>query len=63
MEGAHKAFVYYNPHTVEHKKLSPITSEQVRNAFGSQNVEVFNDSGKLLEFDINLLYLAEKINS
>ena len=48
MEGADKAFVYYNPHTVEHKKLSPITSEQVRNAFGSQNVEVFNDSGKLL---------------
>jgi UDP-N-acetylmuramate: L-alanyl-gamma-D-glutamyl-meso-diaminopimelate ligase len=48
MEGADNAFVYYNPHTVEHKKLSPITSEQVRNAFGSQNVEVFNDSGKLL---------------
>ena len=48
MEGADKAFVYFNPHTVEHKKLSPITSEQVRNAFGSQNVEVFNDSGKLL---------------
>ena len=48
MEGADKAFVYFNPHTVEHKKLSPITSEQVRMAFGSNNVEVFNDSTKLL---------------
>jgi UDP-N-acetylmuramate: L-alanyl-gamma-D-glutamyl-meso-diaminopimelate ligase len=48
MEGADKAYVYFNPHTVEHKKLSPITSEHVRMEFGSNNVEVFNDSAKLL---------------
>lgn len=48
MEGADKAYVYFNPHTVEHKKLAPISSEQVRDAFGSSNVEVFNDSQALL---------------
>jgi len=48
MEKADEAFVYYNPHTVEHKKLDSITPGQVRDAFGSANVKVYNDSGLLL---------------
>ena len=29
MNDADEAIVYYNPHTVEHKKLKPVSSEQV----------------------------------
>ncbi len=46
---ADEAIVYFNPHTIEHKKLKPITAEQVKQAFGSNNVIVFTDSKELLE--------------
>jgi UDP-N-acetylmuramate: L-alanyl-gamma-D-glutamyl-meso-diaminopimelate ligase len=49
MSLADKAFVYFNPHTIEHKKLPPITKEQVRSAFGSDNVTVYTNSNELLE--------------
>ncbi len=49
MAKADKAYVYFNPHTVEHKKLKPITTEQVKSAFGGNNVIVFNDSALLVE--------------
>ena len=45
---ADKAFVYFNPHTIAHKKLKPITEEQVKEAFGGNNVEVYTDSKKLV---------------
>jgi UDP-N-acetylmuramate: L-alanyl-gamma-D-glutamyl-meso-diaminopimelate ligase len=48
MAKADKAFIYFNPHTVAHKKLKPITPEQVRAAFGSDNVTVYDDSARLL---------------
>ncbi len=44
MEQADKAFVYFNPKVLEHKKLPPISAEEVRKAFGTENVEVFTDS-------------------
>jgi UDP-N-acetylmuramate: L-alanyl-gamma-D-glutamyl-meso-diaminopimelate ligase len=47
MSTADKAFVYFNPHTIEHKRLSPITPDQVREAFGDQHVEVFTSSDQL----------------
>lgn len=49
MKDANQAFVYYNPKTIEHKQLAPITPEQVAEAFGSDNVTVFTDSNKLVE--------------
>jgi UDP-N-acetylmuramate: L-alanyl-gamma-D-glutamyl-meso-diaminopimelate ligase len=49
MKDADKAYVYYNPKTIEHKKLQTITPKQVVEAFGGGNVEVFTDSGKLIE--------------
>jgi UDP-N-acetylmuramate: L-alanyl-gamma-D-glutamyl-meso-diaminopimelate ligase len=48
MAQATKAFVYFNPHTVEHKKLIPITVDQVQQAFGTDNVDVFTDSALLI---------------
>lgn len=48
MELADKAFVYFNPHTIAHKKLKPITGQQVKDAFGGNNIEVYTDSKKLV---------------
>ena len=47
MEQADKAFVYFNPKVLEHKKLPAISAEEVRKAFGTENVEVFTDSQAL----------------
>ncbi|MCE3279575.1 MAG: UDP-N-acetylmuramate-alanine ligase [Bacteroidetes bacterium] len=48
MELADEAIVYFNPHTIEHKKLKPITEEQVKNAFGGKNISVCTSSKQLL---------------
>jgi UDP-N-acetylmuramate: L-alanyl-gamma-D-glutamyl-meso-diaminopimelate ligase len=45
---ADQAFVYFNPHTIEHKRLSPITAEQVKEAFGTDNVRVYTSSSDLM---------------
>jgi UDP-N-acetylmuramate: L-alanyl-gamma-D-glutamyl-meso-diaminopimelate ligase len=65
MKKADRAIVYFNPHTIAHKKLKPITEEQVRRAFGDKRIEVFTDSGKLTETlkgmnwtDANLLMMS-----
>lgn len=49
MAVADEAYVYYNDHTISHKKLDPITPEEVKEAFNSENVTVYNDSKKLFE--------------
>lgn len=48
MKDADQAFVYYNPKTIAHKQLTPITPKQVESAFGSENVTVFTYSGELV---------------
>ena len=47
MAEADIAYVYFNPKVIEHKRLTPITAEEVRNAFGTENVEVFTESEAL----------------
>ena len=47
MAEADIAYVYFNPKVIEHKRLTPITSDEVRDAFGTKNVEVFTDSEAL----------------
>jgi UDP-N-acetylmuramate: L-alanyl-gamma-D-glutamyl-meso-diaminopimelate ligase len=49
MELADEAIVYFNQHTIEHKKLKPISEEQVKNAFGGNNIRVITNSNQLLE--------------
>ena len=49
MAQADKAFVYFNPKVIEHKRLTPISAEEVREAFGTENVEVFTSSEALQE--------------
>lgn len=49
MDAADQALVYFNPKTLEHKQLEPITAGQVKAAFGG-NVKVYTDSDLLFEF-------------
>jgi len=48
MKYADKAIVYFNPETIKHKRLEDISKEQVKQAFASDNIEVFIDSNKLV---------------
>ncbi|MFL5763801.1 MAG: UDP-N-acetylmuramate--L-alanine ligase [Bacteroidia bacterium] len=48
---ADTAIVYFNHHTIEHKKLKPITEEQVKRAFGGNNIRVITDS-KVLQDEL-----------
>ncbi|MDH4473588.1 MAG: Mur ligase family protein [Fluviicola sp.] len=49
MNAADKALVYFSEEVVKHKKLEPITKEQVQAAFGG-NVTVVNDTAEVLAF-------------
>jgi UDP-N-acetylmuramate: L-alanyl-gamma-D-glutamyl-meso-diaminopimelate ligase len=62
---ADEAIVYFNSHTIEHKKLKPITEEQVKQAFGGNNIKVYTNSKVLLDdllkinfVDKNLLMMS-----
>jgi UDP-N-acetylmuramate: L-alanyl-gamma-D-glutamyl-meso-diaminopimelate ligase len=50
MDQADEAIVYFNPHTIAHKKLKPITEEQVRSAFGRNDIRIFTESSKVKEY-------------
>ena len=39
--------MYFNPKVIEHKRLTPITADEVREAFGTKNVAVFTESEAL----------------
>lgn len=49
MEAADVAFVYFNPHTVEHKKLEPVSPELIYENFGKPGLIVTTDSDALFE--------------
>lgn len=50
MAMADEAIVYYNPHTVAHKKLENIEPEIIREAFAQPGLQVFTDSKALTSF-------------
>jgi len=47
MSMADEGYVYYSNHTIKHKELESITPKQVKEAFGSENVIIYNDSDEL----------------
>ncbi len=55
MQAADEAIVYFNPHTLAHKKLPAISIEEVKNAFNSTDMQVYTDSALLIKHlqDIN----------
>jgi len=54
MNGADEAIVYFNPHTLKHKKLPDITKKEVKKAFGRKDLEVFTDSDELRTYLLGL---------
>jgi UDP-N-acetylmuramate: L-alanyl-gamma-D-glutamyl-meso-diaminopimelate ligase len=53
MANADVPVVYYNPHTVEHKKLEPISDKFIADAFADNRIKVFTDSSALKDFLTN----------
>jgi UDP-N-acetylmuramate: L-alanyl-gamma-D-glutamyl-meso-diaminopimelate ligase len=49
MNAADEALVYFSPAVVAHKKLEPLTTEQVQTAFGGK-VKVVNNTQEVLDF-------------
>jgi UDP-N-acetylmuramate: L-alanyl-gamma-D-glutamyl-meso-diaminopimelate ligase len=49
MDAADRAIVYFNPHTIQLKKLPPITAQQVKEGFDNKRLEVFTDSKLLMQ--------------
>ncbi len=49
MNAADKALVYFSPEVVAHKRLDPITIEEVKSAFGG-NVHVVNETNEVMKF-------------
>ncbi len=47
MDMADEAIVYFNAHTIEHKKLPPITVEQVRKSFAREDIIVIDTTEAL----------------
>ena len=52
MNEADTACVYFNPHTLAHKKLPPLTAEKIKHFFNNETLNVFNDSAKLKTYII-----------
>ena len=49
MEDADEAIVFFNPKTIEHKRLDPITAEEVTAAFDKKGLRVFTDPNLLFD--------------
>lgn len=47
MDKADVAYVYFNPEVIAHKRLQPISVDQVKAAFGKENLEVLTDAAEL----------------
>jgi UDP-N-acetylmuramate: L-alanyl-gamma-D-glutamyl-meso-diaminopimelate ligase len=65
MERADTAYVYFNPRTIEAKKLKPLSAEAVARAFATKHLKVFTDSAELFDVlkktdwtDKNLLLMS-----
>jgi UDP-N-acetylmuramate: L-alanyl-gamma-D-glutamyl-meso-diaminopimelate ligase len=58
LEKASRAFVYFNPHQVEIKKLEPLSEENVKEAFSGRNVMVYNDADAMFRYIKSLHFSA-----
>jgi UDP-N-acetylmuramate: L-alanyl-gamma-D-glutamyl-meso-diaminopimelate ligase len=48
MEQADEAIIYFNPHTVAHKKLNDIDPSRVAAAFGGNNIRVYTNASEII---------------
>jgi len=49
MADADRALIYFSHEVVEHKRLETLSVEEVRAAFGGENVEIFTNSKALMD--------------
>ncbi len=62
------AFVYYNPEVIHHKQLEELDPQNVKEAFGGENVTVFTDTNllqaklKSMNYDNSALLLMSSGN-
>jgi len=42
--------VYFNPKTLEHKRMPSLKPEDIKQAFANDSIQVFNDSEQLIEY-------------
>jgi UDP-N-acetylmuramate: L-alanyl-gamma-D-glutamyl-meso-diaminopimelate ligase len=50
LANATTAFIYFNPHAIELKKLKNLSKEAVRKAFGGKNISVYDDSKQMFSY-------------
>jgi UDP-N-acetylmuramate: L-alanyl-gamma-D-glutamyl-meso-diaminopimelate ligase len=50
LDAADKAVVFYSPHTLEIKKMPSISPDEIKEAFGRNDLEIFTDSHQLTDF-------------
>ena len=48
MISADKAYVYFSPKALEHKKMKMLSAKEVKDAFHSENVNVYTNSNELM---------------
>lgn len=58
MAEADVAYVYFNPKVIEHKRLTPITADEVAAAFATPNIKVFTES-EALQQQLRELFATE----
>ncbi len=49
MDAASEAIVYFNPSEIEHKRLAPISADDVAQAFENDKLSVYTDTQKMVE--------------
>ncbi len=59
MDKADQAIVYYNPEVIKHKKLAPISKDQVKSSFQNNQLIVFTEQEELLQY-IQGIHLSNK---
>ncbi|ELR69361.1 Cytoplasmic peptidoglycan synthetase [Fulvivirga imtechensis AK7] len=50
MKYANVGVIYYNPQTLEHKRLEPITPNDIKKGFGDEHLNVFDDASEMVAF-------------
>jgi UDP-N-acetylmuramate: L-alanyl-gamma-D-glutamyl-meso-diaminopimelate ligase len=50
LDKASLPIIYYNPHALQLKKLPPLSADEVKNAFGEKNINVFDNSSEMFAF-------------
>ena len=50
LEKATNAFIYFNPHQFELKKLEPLSKDAVKEAFSGHNLTVYDNSAEMFDY-------------